>query len=220
MERKQDVRRFKPVNIVIWTLVTVLAIAALSFFVISRSSGEAVIDTSENLPIAGQVESATTSLVAFEEPQYKLLLPSDWVEKERRADRYYDYVTYESTGAENTGRTLSVYRNYNRDVPAVTRIIPITVVGDRILAQSISEQCYRYTDLSDTPLDEPALSKWDNVEFMCDPEKLHHIVGVGTEEKGFGVDLKGQHFTLIYTDHSAQQDDSIFYGVLNSFEAK
>lgn len=220
IERKQDVRRFKPINIVIWALISLLLVVALAFFIISKSSGKTAIDISGNKPIAGQVESASSSYIAFEEPEYKLLLPNDWQEKERRADKYYNYVTYESVGDTTTGRSLTIYRKYNRDVPAVTRIMPVTILEDRIITQGISEQCYRFTNLKAVPLDEPAPSKWENVNFMCNPQKLHHILGVGTVEDGFGINIKGQHFAFIFTDHSAHPDDGIFIKALRSFEAK
>lgn len=219
IERKLDTRRIKPGSILVISLLVVTAISATVFIILSRTK-EIAVDTTENRPIAGVVQSATSNYVLFEEPEYKIRLPEGWSEQDRRDDQNYDYVVYAVDTEISTGRSLTVYRNYNKEVPAVTKILPVTVDHDKIRTERISEQCHLFTDLTETELDQPAPSKWGNVNFMCNPNKIWNHIGVSTEEGGPGVDLKGRHFEFVFIDHSAQIENSIFTNALKSFEAR
>ncbi len=220
IERKLDTRRVKLVNVIVGVLATFLAVTGVAIFLISGAANEQIVDVSENKPTTGQVQSSTSNFVLFEEPEYKVWIPSDWVQQDSRKDQYYDYITYGVEGEYLTGRSLTIYRNKNRDVPAVTRIVPITTQADKIHPENVSGQCYKFTDLTKAPLDEPAPSKWGNVTFPCNPNTIQNVIGVSSEKSGFGVDLKGRHFTFIFIDHSSQPDTSIFLNVLKRFEAR
>mgnify|MGYP006969464551 CR=1 FL=1 len=217
--QKIDSRRVKPHHAAIYFVFGVISLGLGLLYFQSRSQSPDV-DASKNNPISSTVGSNQDGYKPFKHPLYLLKLPSDWVEVERVSDTYNNYIVYENTHEINTGRELAVHIDRIRK-PETTRIIPVEVESKNIIAGDISPQCHSFTDFTGVGLDQPRLAKWQGVEFMCDPNKVINTIGIASQS-GMGVELthagKKHTYYLIFTDHSAHPDTSIFYNILDSFK--
>jgi hypothetical protein len=181
--------------------------------------------------VVSQVLSDNSQVKTIEEPLFKLELPADWKEIGRNQNNLYDSISWQAGIKGQDNRYLTIYVDrIPLDYP-VNRLLPVKAQGNEISFSDLSDKCETFTAGGTTNAAraaslQPALSKWREVDFMCNlPRFTDNEVGTGTPGAKNSVSItgpvRGTHkYFFVYTDRNFQPDYNIFYEVLRSFRAK
>lgn len=135
---------------------------------------------------------------------------------------------WRGTGAQEAARSIEVYVDALPGSMAVNRLLPVHGNGDQLaVGDSISDNCTSFTDNSQVDKKTgTALAKWSGVNFYCDAANYErNVIGTGSPEAINSVTLKGKQsgghrYFFVYTDNSAEPDDTLLTTMLDSFRVK
>jgi hypothetical protein len=176
--------------------------------------------------VAQQVKGDSTEKLTINEPLYRLALPGDWKEIDRKKVATEQSITWQAKKKNADNRWLKLYIDTIPPDFAVNRLLPVEASADGSLSFSeISDNCANFTRPG-TNEKIPGPSKWQQVNFICDlPNFVQNKVGTGSAAGINTIKIstpdKGEHrYFFLYTDHNIQPDYTILYDALHSFRAK
>lgn len=218
--RKKLFLRFFIALVIIFTLIFL----AVWFFVI-RNDDSSSANFSRTGGTVAVVKPTTKDFVTKE---FKLTLPSGWelLGKENPfGDEEYYY--FQSKVEDYTNRWLKVFVDvYPKDY-ALSRLLPITVSGNKVTPGIVSNDCRKF-DGAPKPGAQDAVetwtAEWEGISFICNMANPQNQTGTSSEEQGYGVTVVGKSgashkYFFVYIDHNIRPDYNILIDAVESFEA-
>jgi hypothetical protein len=202
-----------------------VVIGLLVWFILFRS-----VDTTTNFARSGaQVATVKPATKELTTDLFKISLPTTW-ESLGKKNPFSDEVFYEfqSTQKDYDNRWLRVYVDtFPKDYP-LNRLMPISIVENRIVPGALSDECSSFTG---APLDARTgqtggqnwTAKWQGIDFICDMTKASNKSGTASAEEGYGVKLRSgdgvpRKYFFVYIDQNIRPDYQIFTDALKSFK--
>lgn len=186
--------------------------------------------TSTNFSKGGsQVAVVKPSVQDFTTEIFKISLPTGWVELGKKNPSSNEvYYEYQSKVKDYENRYMRIYVDVMPKQYALNRLMPISVVENRISPGTISDDCKTFTGapLSGTGSVQQAstwTARWQGVDFVCDLARPQNYSGTSSEEEGMAVTLVGKNgvkhkYFFVYIDHNVRPEYQIFTDALKSFE--
>jgi hypothetical protein len=214
--------------VILISSVVVIALAITVLILIDQTTKKIKTVNGPN-ELVGQITANPTNQVkTVQEPTYSFSLPQFWRQTAVVSDKVQNSITWQSFEKDATNRYLTIYTDPLPLTFPVNRELPLEAHGATLSFGSLSGNCADFTNTNTTatrPLI-PILAKWENVTFWCNaPSSVDNQVGTGTVGAINSVTLTGEltgtsHFFFLYIDRNNTPDYSIFYQILNSFQAK
>ena len=220
----------KPLFII--TAIVFIIVGTLLYLFVLRDSKNSL--TNNNRPLVSHVKASPTS-TDISEAIFSVSLPGQWKQTQKNWDNRYVSWQWTSQDKKASARWFEVYQDtIPTDMP-VNYLLPVTSLGNNLELGTISDNCVNFTPGASPTSDRPTytplakaslLSKWQQVNFLCDNANVsHQVVGVGSKEGINSVTLsgplKGSHkFFLVYSDSNFIPDFSIFSTILATFQVK
>jgi hypothetical protein len=229
VDKYKDNRRVRP-EIVLVLLILILGLFTGIFIYNDLRRNSTVVDKSGNQPILGEVVSTEEVYKVVETEHYIISVPENWTQVNSpevivEGVRYYP-DRFQGTSGENIGRQVDVYYDAIPGGLPVSKILEVTVEGDRVFPREISPQCRSFTDTGaeKQPAGNPYPSKWNDINFMCRTSSVTNLVFAlqndSDEGLNFTVNDKNKRLGLVFMDHGSDQDNNIFFRILKEFKAK
>ncbi|MCU0667147.1 MAG: hypothetical protein MUF85_00820 [Patescibacteria group bacterium] len=169
------------------------------------------------------------ALEEFTTDEFKLSLPKGW-ELIGKQNPYYNQVYYEfqSKIKDYENRWLKVFVDVIPEDYALNKVMPITVMGNRLKAGEISDDCNTFSGAPKPGSSQSSSvtwkAEWEGISFICNVSSQLNQIGSGVVNGNNIITvtgpIRGTHkYMLIYTDHNVRPDQSIFTDAVNSFEA-
>jgi hypothetical protein len=162
---------------------------------------------------------------------FKISLPGTWADLGRK-NPYSNQVYYEfqNTQKDFDNRWLRVYIDvFPLDFP-INRLMPITIVNNKIIPDTVSDECSTFTGApisgSNKQLAAQTWSaRYKNINFTCDMANLRNYVGTASITQGYATTLVNKDgsthkYFFVYIDHNIHPEFSIFSDTLKSFETQ
>lgn len=222
VDRRVDHRRVRPLNVFISCVVlAVLVGGAIVYYDIVSSP--TVIDETKNKPITGTISEDISEEFVFDNEIMSLRLPGAWEGVAPLEGAPGSAFRFISKSDFTSGRSLDIFVDDSPSNPKYTKIIPVIVNQEKLLASDISPQCYTFTDDSQVQSIQAATARWETAWFPCEPNETINVVGIAAKNntKGaVGVDVAGRRVIMLYTDHSSKQDNRVFLDIINKLRFK
>lgn len=201
------------------------ALVVLIWFIFFKETG-----TSSNFSKAGtEVAVVKPDTKDFTNEYFKITLPSTWIDLGRKNPfSYAVYYEFQNSQKDYDNRWLRVYVDVIPDFQAINRLLPVSVVNNRLSPGVLSDECSSFTG---APLNNAGgqadsqtwRAKWQGVEFICDMANPHNYVGTASVDEGYKVSLTNsngrQHeYFFLYIDHNVRQDYQLLSDAVKSFE--
>jgi hypothetical protein len=211
---------------VIFFVPILVVIGVAIWFVLLRDNS-----TSSNFSKAGaEIAYVVPATKDFTNQYFKITLPSTWADLGRKNpfsnQVYYEYQNLEK---DYDNRWLRVYVDVYPTDFAITRLLAVKVVNNRLVANSNwSEECKSFTGAPITQSGQSGgnwIAKWEGVSFYCDMNTLLNYLGTGSVDEGYGVTLVNNNGTkhkyfFVYIDHNVRPDYNILKNAVSSFEVR
>lgn len=229
VNERVDNRRFKP-EIVIALLFVFIFLGGLGYVAVDLLRNPDEIDESKNNAILGEVKSDFDEKRTIETASFTMEIPAGWVEINKPekiyegGQRYYPYRYQGATGEEN-GRWVEVYEEEIPLIP-INKILGVSSKDNRLIVGDISEQCVSFVDYDKDKFNNNAdiESTWEGHGFLCRLSEIGNTIAAIETDMKNGYVLKGdsgdRKFLLVFADHGASEDNSIFVDIVESFRAK
>lgn len=226
-DHRSQKHKKRHVFIVTLTTIFVAAVLAIALIYLIDQTTKKINSISGPSVQVGQItDNPSSSNKLVNEPYYTFELPSDWRQIQSVSNNMQNSITWESFEANASNRYLTIYTDPIPKTYAVNRELPLEAHGSSLSFGSLSDNCANFTNSgSPTPL-VPVLAKWQNVDFYCNsPNFADNQVGTGSVGSINSVTLMGptsgiRHYFFLYIDRNSTPDYSIFYSILDSFQAK
>lgn len=204
----------------------VIIIGASSWFFFFKNSSNSSASFSKNNSEVAVVAPATRDLT---NELFKITLPSTW-EANGKKNPYYNQVYYEFQNKQKDydNRWLRVYVDVFPENFALNKLMPITVIENRINPGVLSDDCSSFTGAPTPGSGKPASStwsaKWQGVTFLCDMAVNQNYSGTASQDEGYGVTINGEtggkhKYFFVYIDQNTRPDYNILTDALKSFDA-
>lgn len=183
-------------------------------------------DTSQpDKAIITEVKENAEETIKIDEPLFSMNLPADWELKMRVNEHYRNSYEWRATKEGANDRTLILFIDImpEGDSSKVTRLLPLTVDGNKFILGNISEHCINFATEAgpgQPSSNAPVEAKWENVIFVCDPIEANQTIGTGTEGSGIASRMGEHKFHFYWRDHNVRPDDRMFRNIVSSFVAK
>lgn len=208
------------------SFVVVASLVITVIYLIGQTTNKIKIVNGPNV-LVGQISANPTnqsSLVS--EPTYSFDLPEFWRETGSVTSKVQNSITWQSFEKGATNRYLTIYTDPLPTTYPVNLELPLEAHGSSISFGSLSGNCADFTNTTGPKSLVPVLAKWENVDFYCNvPNHVDNQVGTGTVGAINSVTVDGpltgpHNFFFLYIDRNNTPDYSIFYSILDSFQAK
>lgn len=162
---------------------------------------------------------------------FKISMPSTWADKGRQ-NPYSNQVYYEfqNTQKDYDNRWLRVYVDVFPPDFAINRLMPITVVNNKIIPDVVSDTCDTFTGapISGANRQQAAqtwAAKYKDINFICDMGNPRNYVGTASASQGYSTTLTNKDgsthkYFFVYIDHNIHPEYSVFSDALKSFETQ
>jgi len=205
--------------------VIVVVIAGGVIYWVSRNHTS--IQEVHNQPIVTTVEATPGMNQTITEPFFTIELPGKWKEIYRTNDKGKQTVEWQSTEAHRDARFLTAYVDNVPQDFGFNRLLPLTVLGDKVQPGPLSDNCITFTN-KDDPISTSGYKKatWQNVRFLCDAARTErNLLGTGTVADGLGAKVSGttsqtHTYFFTYADNTSQVNLETFTTIMASFKAK
>jgi hypothetical protein len=175
-----------------------------------------------------QVASVQPETKDFTSEYFKLTLPTTWVANGRKNPTVFEvYYEYQNSIKNEDNRWLRVYVDvFPRDM-ALNKLLPVTIVDNRLVPSSLSDECQSFTGApsqnNGNTNSQTWKAKWQGVEFVCNMSVQRNYIGIATAENGYALPLagtvSGQHnYFILYIDHNVHPDYQPFMNAVKSFQ--
>ena len=214
----------------IFMILLVIILLSVAWYFINRDVLKSTKIKGSDQAITGYYDgSATSNKKIIKEPGFSFSLPDDWKEIAREKGPPYETIQWRSFKKGSESRDLKLWVNTIPTEMAVNRIMPITIVGNKILAGDISDNCVnfninKYNPKTNEKVIEKSPGKWQGASFICDlGNYLRNLVGTSVVDGDYNATLKTKDgkdmkFFFVYTDHTPAPDYQVFVDALKSFE--
>jgi len=203
----------------------ILVILGFAWFVLLRDSN--TVSSSFNREGA-QVAVVKPVTKDYTNEYFKISLPASWkllgLKHPMAQEVYYEF---QDSNPETSNRLLRVYVDVFPSDFAINRVMPITIVDNKIVPGVISDDCTSFTG-SPTAIGGQSVAntwsaKWQDVSFVCDMKTKLNYTGTASAEEGISTTFVNKNGTkhkyfLLYIDQNVRPDYSIFTDALKSFE--
>lgn len=172
-------------------------------------------------PVVNTVIAKNSATKKFNEGDFTIYLPADWIYTGRADDTYHAY-TFENTAENKGARTLAIYVDSIPTTLGVNRVLPVEASGNGVAPNTVSDNCANFTG-NKVPGPPSTPAKWAGIDFLCDlANYARNVTGTSSPGAINVVTLtgpkSGQHkLFFTYTDNSAEPNYQIFYDALQSF---
>ena len=165
----------------------------------------------------------------FENEYFKITLPATWVDLGRKNPFAYEvYYEFQNTQKDYENRWLRVYVDTIPANQAVTKILPVEVVDNRLVPGQVSDSCRNFSGApasSGQANSQNWLATWQGVEFYCDMNPAENFIGTASQEEGYGVTLvnldgSNHRYFIAYINHNNNPDSNFIIDVVNTFETR
>jgi hypothetical protein len=214
----------------IFLVLSVLVIFGIVYFFIQRDVTNSTKIKANDQAINGYYNGGTSSgHLTVDEPTFGLTLPDDWKEIAREGKPNPTSIQWRSTKKGGESRDLKIYIDKIPETLAVNKVLPITIVGNKITVGDVSDNCInfntvKYNPKSTTKVVEQAPGVWQNANFICDlGNYVRNVVGTAVVGGNYKATFKTKagkdvSFLFVYTDHTTTPDYQILTDTLTSFE--
>lgn len=203
--------------------VAILVIAI--WFIFFRDTNS----TSANFTKAGaEVAVVKPDTKDFTNEYFKITLPSSWVADGRKNPHSYEvYYEFHNTLENYDNRWLRVYVDVIPDFQKLNRLLPVSIVNNRLVPGSLSDDCRSFTGAptqnSSQSSGQSWKAKWQGVEFFCDMNISENYMGTASVDQGYSVSLANgdgsiHKYFIVYIDHNIHPDYQLLSDVVKSFE--
>lgn len=216
--RKKHIRNL----IAFWIVgLGIIASIVVLFYKYTKGSDLHVSGPATTVGSVGGLSPASLSN-KIDEATYSIVLPKDWKQINLTNTPYANGTTWQS---DTPGRFLTIFEdNQISSTFAFNRLLPVQAAGTGLTYGQLSDNCSSFTTFNN--INQVYASRWQSIDFNCNiPDRFNNVVGTGSGSPVNTVSVtgptKGTHkYLFIYTDRSANPDYSVFYGILQSFQAK
>jgi ABC-type cobalt transport system substrate-binding protein len=162
---------------------------------------------------------------------FKISMPSSWADLGRK-NPYSNQVYYEfqNTQKDYDNRWLRVYVDVFPADFAINRLMPITVVNNKIIPDVVSDTCDTFTGApisgnNRQQASETWAAKYKDINFICDMGNPRNYVGTASSAQGYATTLTNKDgsthkYFFVYIDHNIHPEYSVFSDTLKSFETQ
>lgn len=205
----------------------ILAIFGFAWFVLLRNNDA---ESSSFNREGAQVAVVKPVTKDYSNEYFKISLPATWKFlgfKNPVADQ--TYYEFQDSDIETSNRLLRVYMDVFPSDFAMNRVMPITIVDNRIVPGVISDDCTTFTGSPNTVGGKSSANtwsaKWQDVNFVCDMKTKLNYTGTASADEGISTTFinsngKKHKYFFLYMDFNVRPDYSIFTDALKSFETK
>jgi hypothetical protein len=198
---------------------------ALWFFIF-RTTDESSANFSRAGGTVAIVEAATKE---FTVDEFTLDLPAGW-ELLGKKNPFSNQVYYEfqSKVQDYENRWLRVYVDVIPEDYTLNKLLPITVIENKLEAGTVSEDCKTFNGApkisSGQTSSQTWKATWEDITFICNMVGQQNHIGTANAKDGYAVPVtgptKGTHkYFFVYIDHNVRPDTSILIDAVDSFEA-
>jgi len=205
----------------------ILAIIGVIWFVFLRNNDSVSSNFNKEGAQVAVVKPATKD---FSNEMFKIVLRSSW-QAHGKQNPFSNQVYYEFQDAakDNNNRWLRVYVDTFPKDFALNRLLPVSIIDNRIIPGIISDDCTTFTGSpltvvggSKTTADTWS-AKWQGVDFVCSMTNPQNYTGTASVEEGISTtfvnsDNTKHKYFFVYIDHNVRPDYSIFTDALKSFQ--
>ncbi len=205
-------------------VIVLLVVSATTAWLIENNRGTTIIHNASAKTTT--VSAASPTVQTFNEATFSIQLPNDW-KLISHTNEPYNVYTWQDTTRYEDNRILNLYVD---TIPstAVSRLQPVTVVGDHLQLGELSDACINFTGPPVTSAQAAQslpnqVAKWQGINFICNLSNYNNN-SIGTSSvQGINTvtlsgPITGQHsFFFLYIDHNVHPDYSIFTNALTSF---
>jgi len=212
------------VTIISLVVTSLLAITVL--MLINQTTKKIKIITGPTEQVGVVTANPSSSTTTVNEQYYTFSLPIQWKKIKVVANQLENSITWESFMPNATNRYLTIYSDPIPTNYPVNKELPLQAHGTNLSFGALSDNCANFTSTGGTRPIVPVLAKWQDVNFYCNsPNYVDNQVGTGTVGAINSVEITGpfsgvKHYFFLYIDRNTSPDYSIFYSILNSFQAK
>lgn len=226
-DKAPDGRRVR-MEVVVSVLVIILIVVAFVYILIDlRRSGQNI-DNSKNSVATSRIESTDLEYETYTQSTYVVDLPVGWKKINSPeiiidGQRYYP-DRFQGVEDSQVGRRLDVYLNSLPGLLPVTKLLEVNVMENEIIPKTISTSCLNFTDVPEGGEASQYPSEWQNHKFICRPSGSANTVAAVNNDLGDGIVLNNENtsgrFLIIWQDHGSQEDNSIFFKLLETFKLR
>lgn len=192
------------------------------FFYDNNSSSSVSFDRSGT-----SVATVTPKTTVFSTDLFSISLPDGWAANGKKSPySNQSYYEFQNNRSNNLGGILRVYVDlYPSDYP-VAYILPVTVTGNKMIADKLSGNCATFSGVPPNLSGNPNAyinwtAKWQGVSFTCDMSSAH-TAGTASIQEGYGVTIKSSNgsnhkYFLEYNDSNSNPNYQVFIDAVTSF---
>lgn len=227
IDKGQDYRKIR-LEVLVASMLSIGLIVGGAFVIFDLNKNKVVIDESKNKAILGSVEPYEDPFKLYETNFYKVKVPSDWKQVNNpeliiNGRKFYP-ERYQGVSGDHVGRRLDIYRDSIPNQLGIDKVVAVVVSKNKIEPIKTSPQCYKFTTFPKEQPGDNYPSQWEGIDFTCMTSEITNVLGAVEKTQDIGARLFTEfgttNYLLVYTDHGSRLDNSIFYDILKSFEAK
>jgi hypothetical protein len=221
---KRQKRRGIFIKFIILMIPFFAVLALITWLVFYRDTSNSASFQKTGAEVA-EVKLATKD---FTNTYFKITLPTSWADNGRQ-NPYSNQVYYEfqNTLKNYNNRWIRIYVDVFPGDFAINRLMPVSVVNNRIVPGTLSDDCTTFTG---APLSESGRStavtweaRWQNIKFICNVAAPANFTGTASLQEGYGITLTSKNgsshkYFFVYIDHNAHPEYTTFSDALKSFE--
>jgi hypothetical protein len=210
----------------LFAIPLIIGIGVAVWFVFFRNPD----DSSTNFARSGaEVAVVKPAQQDFTNELFKVTLPVGWASDGLKnpiaPEVFYEY---QSKVKDYENRYMRIYVDSIPKDYALNRLMPITVVDNRMIPGVLSDDCTTFTGapLSGTGAARQSnvwTAKWQGVDFVCDMARPQNYSGTASADEGYAVTLVSKNGTkhkyfLVYIDQNIRPDYSILTEAIKSLQ--
>jgi hypothetical protein len=200
-----------------------LIIGVAIWFILFRTNSSSSSFTKSGVEIA-QVQPSTK---VIKTDLFSIQLPTTW-ELLGKKNPFTNQVYYEFQNKLKNydNRWIRVYVDVFPKDYAIKKLLPISVIDNKIIPGQMSDDCTNFTGAPLTTAGRSSVqtwdAKWQNIAFTCDMASIDNNVGTASETEGYGVTLNSQNgvkhkYFFVYIDRNVRPEYTTFNEALKSF---
>jgi hypothetical protein len=176
-------------------------------------------------PVITKIAFDETKTKHFDETNFGIDLPVDWIEQ-RHDTSPYNVYTFQGGTKDTNQRLIDVYEDKIPTGLSLNRALAVESNGPKIsLRGEVSDNCANYTKDPRTTNNDSVKAKWQNFDFLCnEAATARNATGTVSAEGSNQLTLagaSGQHrYFLVYSENSYTPDYKVFYSAITSLQVK
>ncbi|MCA9325455.1 hypothetical protein KDA23_05340 [Candidatus Saccharibacteria bacterium] len=203
--------------------LTICGVVVGAVWLFQQLQTETTISQAEPQTTSVTVPTAQTQTVKGD--HFTVKIPKGW--KPEKENVSFNVFAWRGASKEAATRLIEIYVDNIPLTKSFNMLLPVKANGNGLLlAGDVSENCVNFTDKKNlNPRTGAAPAKWSGIDFYCDMSNAaRNVLATGSSD-GINfvrlTNVKGtkHRYLLVYTDHSAGPDNTIFTDAIASFKA-